>query len=334
MKYFYPKLHTLHNPSIDLSDGLPGYKHLEISYRINKVLEGLLSADESDVIYVESCDDTDVRSIHDNDYVDFLLKISKEIDNEAEYIPPIFRKDLSASPIYFRGGMYCNEIGTPIGKDTIKAALNSAQTTLKAAEYIIKEDESCFVLTRPPGHHAGRRRYGGYCFFNNSYLAAQLLNNAGQKVVILDIDYHIGDGSMEFATKDMPYYSLNSNVHRNYPYLEADFKNKNEFVTLVEFDTGISGEIYIEYIKELISNAISSSVDTVVLSLGFDTLDTDYCQDEYIYVKPIHYYEIGKLFGSLNQKIIIVLEGGYDINNIEVCSKNFMSGFSETRGYL
>jgi len=332
MKYFYPKLHSLHKPSIDLSDGLPGYKHLEVASRVDGILKGLMSAYKTDVIYVEDFGDAEVRSIHDDDYVDFLLDISKEIDGEEEYIPPVFRKDLSSAPLYFRGGMYCSEIGTPIGKDSVKAGLNSAQTTLNATSYMIEEKKSAFVLTRPPGHHAGRRRYGGYCFFNNSYLAASAFVKNGKKVAVLDIDYHIGDGSLEFATSDMPYYSLNSNTHRNYPYLEADFKVENEHVTLVEFDTGISGERYVEYVRELILNAINKSVDVVVLSLGFDTLGTDYCQDEYIYVTPEDFKSIGELFGELDQEVLILLEGGYDAKNLERCAELFMSGFISKKG--
>jgi len=327
MRYFYPKLHTLHKPSIDLSDGLPGYKHLEVSSRVDGILKGLLSAYKAEVVYVENFSDKEVRAIHDDDYVDFLLDLSKEIEGEEEYIPPVFRKDLTSAPLYFRGGMYCTEIGTPIGKDSVKAGLNSAQTTLSATTFLLQTQQSAFVLTRPPGHHAGKRRYGGYCFFNNAYLAAQKMVNAGKKVVVVDIDYHIGDGSMEFATSKMPYYSLNSNTHRNYPYLEADFKNENEHVTLVEFTTGISGERYVEYVRELIINAVDDSVDVVVLSLGFDTLGTDYCQDEYIYVTPPNFKSIGELFGSLNQEVLTLLEGGYDAQNLELCAKEFMSGF-------
>ena len=330
MKYFYPKLHNLHKPTIDLSDGLPGYKHLEVSSRVDGVLKGLLSAHKADVVYVEKFTDSEVRTIHDDDYVDFLLDISRELEGEEEYIPPVFRSDLSSAPLYFRGGMYSTEIGTPIGVDSVKAGLNSAQTALNATEYMLSTSKSSFVLTRPPGHHAGRRRYGGYCFFNNAYLAAQKFVNAGKKVAVLDIDYHVGDGSLEFATKEMPYYSLNSNTHRNYPYLEADFKNENEFVTLVEFETGISGERYVEYVKELIANAIDNSVDIVILSLGFDTLGTDYCQDEYIYVTPQNFRTIGSLFGELKQNCMILLEGGYDAKNLELCAHEFMSGFIQS----
>lgn len=327
MKYFYPSLHTLHKPSIDLSDGLPGYKHIETSNRVDLILKGILSAYKAEVVYVTDFSDAEVRAIHDDDYVNFLLAISKEIGENEEYIPPIFRKDLIYSPLYFRGGMYSSEIGTPIGKDSVKAGLNSAQTTLSATTYMLQSGKSSFVLNRPPGHHAGRRRYGGYCFFNNAYIAANKFVNAGKKVVILDIDYHIGDGSLEFANEQMPYYSLHSNVFKNYPYLRSDFKNENEHATLIEFASGISGEKYVQYVKLLIEKAVNDSIDTIILSLGFDTLETDYCQDEYIFVTTKNFKTIGALFGSLKQNILILLEGGYDIEKLEVCAAMFMNGF-------
>ncbi|MBA1438640.1 MAG: acetylpolyamine aminohydrolase [Epsilonproteobacteria bacterium] len=327
MKYFYPSLQALHKPSIDLSDGLPGYKHIETSDRVELILQGLLSAYEAEVVYVTDFDDAEVRTIHDDDYVDFLLAISKEIDQNAEYIPPVFRQDLTDSPLYFRGGMYCNEIGTPIGKESVKAGLNSAHTALSAATYMLQNNQSSFVLTRPPGHHAGRRRYGGYCFFNNAYLAAKKFADAGKKVAVIDIDYHIGDGSLEFACEQIPYFSLHSNIHKNYPYLDSDFKNENSYVTLNEFPSGISGEVYLQYVKKLIEQAVDDSLETIVLSLGFDTLETDYCQDEYIFVTPQNFQTIGTLFGALQQNIMILLEGGYDADNLKRCAAMFMDGF-------
>ena len=332
MKYFYPKLHTQHNPSLDLSDGLPGYKHLEVASRVELILKGLLKAYEAEVVYVQELADDEVRTIHDDDYVDFLLDITKEIEGKEEYVPPIFRKDLSKAPLYFRGGMYCDEIGTPIGIGSVNAALNSAKTALNAAEYLFDEKSSAFVLTRPPGHHAGRRRYGGYCFFNNAYLCAEKFVNAGLNAAVIDVDYHIGDGSLEFATKDMPYYSLHSNTHRNYPYLEADFSNENEYVTLHEFKTGISGELYLKDVQTLLNAATKNKPDVIVLSLGFDTLGTDYTQDEYIYVQAEDYRVLGEMVGSLEQEVLILLEGGYDAEYLDVCAENFMSGFISKKG--
>jgi len=331
MKYFYPKLHNLHKPTLDLSDGLPGYKHLEVASRVDDVLAGASRAFEAEVVYVEEFSDKEVRAIHDDDYVDFLLDISKKLEGDEEYIPPIFRDDLSESPLYFQGGMFCTEIGTPIGAGTIKAALNSAHTALNATKYMLETKESSFVLTRPPGHHAGKHRYGGYCFFNNAYLAAQKFVDSGKKVAVIDIDYHIGDGSLEFATEEMPYFSLHANTKRNYPYLDKNFRCENPYVFLEEFITGIDGKTYTENVRALVQKALQMPTDVIVLSMGFDTLESDYTQDEYIYVKPEDYRAIGALFGSLKQEVMILLEGGYDGEYLSLCATNFMSGFREMR---
>ena len=327
MKYFYPKLHTLHKPKMDYSDGLPAYKHLERQERVDAVLKGLLSAQICEVEYVEALAEAELREIHDDDYVDFLLQLSDEIEEDEEYIPSIFREDMSKSPLRFRGGMYCDEIGTPIGKGTINAARNSAKTALKGAEYILNEKKSAFVLTRPPGHHASASKYGGYCFFNNAYLCAKSLVNAGLNAAVIDVDYHIGDGSMSFATKDMPYYSLHAPAFSNYPYLDASFVNKNENVHLKELEDNMSGEAFLQAVEKLLLIALEKSPDVIVLSLGFDTLATDGLQDTPIKVQPENFTTLGEMFGSLKQEVLIVLEGGYDALGLELCAKNFMSGF-------
>jgi len=327
MKYFYPNLHNLHQPSIDLSDGLPAYDHLERAERIDLVLSGLQKAYPAKVVYTDDLAVKEVQEIHDPDYIDFLMKISNMLEGSREYLPSIFRDNMEKAPLFFQGGMYCKEIGTPIGRGSIRAALNSAQATLEAADYMITDQASAFVLTRPPGHHAGKRRYGGYCFFNNPYLAANFFVKKRQKAVVVDIDYHIGDGSLEFAGKEMPYFSLHADPHKNYPYLESTLHHHNTAVRLKEFKTGISGDQFIAEIRFLLEDVKKQNADVVVLSLGFDTLETDYCQDEYIYVKPDNFKEIGALFGRLPQNVLILLEGGYDMENIEKCSEYFMQGF-------
>lgn len=327
MKYFYPKYQELHNPKLDLSDGLPGCEHLEVSQRVNEVLKGLLSAYNAEVIYVDKLANEEVRLIHDNEYVDFLLDISKKLVDDEEYIPSIFRDDLSDSPIRFRGGMYTQEIGTPIGKGTIKAALNSASTTIKAAKYLCSNSKSAFVLARPPGHHAGAKRYGGYCFFNNAYLGVNEMLKCYEKVAVLDIDYHIGDGSVEFASARSPYYTLNADEKTNYPYLDATFEYDTKNVTIMNFKDKTSGEEYVKMVYFLLTKAKKRGFEALVLSLGFDTLATDDYQDDKIFVSVDNFKEIGELFGSLEEEVLIIFEGGYDSKSLKLCAKEFMSGF-------
>ena len=90
-------------------------------------------------------------------------------------------------------------------------------------------------------------------------------------------------------------------------------------------------EAYSKNIRSLLKEAQKSSPDTIILSLGFDTLGTDYCQDEYIYVKPEDFDIIGEIFGETKQRMLLLLEGGYDTDYLEQCGEYFMRGFMKGR---
>ena len=53
-----------------------------------------------------------------------------------------------------------------------------------------------YALVRPPGHHAERGFFGGFCYFNNAAIAAHYLSRFG-RVAMLDIDYHHGNGQQD-----------------------------------------------------------------------------------------------------------------------------------------
>src|SRR5947209_2842653 len=92
-------------------------------------------------------------------------------------------------------GAYCFDTFTAITPGTYAAALGGASAALCAAELIAAKDEqTVYVLTRPPGHHAERDRCGGYSYFNNAALAADHLSKLGP-VAVLDLDVHHGNGT-------------------------------------------------------------------------------------------------------------------------------------------
>jgi len=330
MKLFLPIQHVKHHPQKDYSDGLPPFDHLETPQRIEQILAGIQEASTVDVIEVNRLASKGVYRLHDKAYVDFLLAISETIEPKHEYIPAIFRDNLSKSALPFQGGMYCQEIGTPIGPESIKAALNTAAAAEEAAKSMLECRQDAFALCRPPGHHAGLRRYGGYCFFNNAYLAARVLSQKG-KCAVLDIDYHIGDGSLEFADSEIPYFSLHADPWKNYPYFDANVVLPTAHSELVIFPPGIKGKAYLSILDSLIAKIIKGQFDYLVVSLGFDTLGTDYIQDEYIYLEPSDYAVIAQCLAKIDTKILLVLEGGYDLLNLFDCAKYFISGFNKER---
>ena len=94
------------------------------------------------------------------------------------------------------------------GEDLYRTALLAAGGALHAARLAL-EGVPAFGIIRPPGHHAGRNHYSGFCFFNNMAVAVSSLLESGQvrKVVIIDIDMHRGDGTHKIFS-DEPAVSI------------------------------------------------------------------------------------------------------------------------------
>ena len=97
-----------------------------------------------------------------------------------------------------RAGFYALDTSTPIVAGTYTAARASVDVALTAVDAVLGGDDAAYGLCRPPGHHAGRSTYGGYCYFNNAAIAAQAITErTGERVAILDVDYHHGNGTQQ-----------------------------------------------------------------------------------------------------------------------------------------
>ncbi|GAA5969107.1 hypothetical protein JCM11641_007472 [Rhodosporidiobolus odoratus] len=70
--------------------------------------------------------------------------------------------------------------------------------------------DRAFVAIRPPGHHCGEANPQGFCFVNNVAVAAAhaYFKHGINRVVVLDIDLHHGNGTQEIAWK------INEEAHR------------------------------------------------------------------------------------------------------------------------
>ena len=63
---------------------------------------------------------------------------------------------------------------------------------------------------RPPGHHAMKSEYCGYCYFNNVALAAQhaIDNYNIKRILIVDWDIHHGQATQQLFYDDPRYKSI------------------------------------------------------------------------------------------------------------------------------
>ena len=119
-----------------------------------------------------------------------------------------------------RTGFWAFDTSTPIVAGSYVAARGAVDVALTTADIVLGGEKAAYGLCRPPGHHAARSMYGGYCFFNNAAIAAEAIVKAtGEHVAILDVDYHHGNGTEQIFWRrgTCPYLSIHADPARLYP---------------------------------------------------------------------------------------------------------------------
>lgn len=214
-------------------------------------------------------------------------------------------------------------------KEVTEASFLSAGCTLEIVEQVLKGNvTNGAAVVRPPGHHALSHCSMGFCHFNNVALAAMLavIKYNLHRVLIVDWDVHYGNGIHKMFESDprVLYFSL----HR--------FDNQFFWPCLAEgnYDAigtgdGTGFNIHVAWNKKgmqdvdymcafthiLMPVATEYDPELILVSSGFDSGHGDplgCCK-----VSPTGYAHMTKKLMSLaNGKVVIVLEGGYNLNTI------------------
>ena len=117
------------------------------------------------------------------------------------------------------GGGWTRRIRLVAG--TYGAARAAVDVALTTADLVLGGERPPTACVARPGHHAARSMAGGYCFFNNAAIAAEAIVRAtGERVAILDVDYHHGNGTQQIFWRrgDVLYVSLHADPDRQYPF--------------------------------------------------------------------------------------------------------------------
>jgi acetoin utilization deacetylase AcuC-like enzyme len=231
-----------------------------------------------------------------------------------------------------RAGFWGLDSAAPLVAGTYLAARGAVDVALTTVDLVLGGETAAYGLCRPPGHHAARSMYGGYCFFNNAAIAAEAITRTtGERVAILDVDYHHGNGSQQIFWRrgDVRYVSIHADPDRQYPYFlgRADETGEGEGAgenLNLPLRAGATNADYLEATDRAVEaiGAVPGSV--VVVSLGFDTYGLDPIGDFALTTEV--YHEVGRRVAQLDRRLVILQEGGYHRPSLGENARTWLRG--------
>jgi len=212
-----------------------------------------------------------------------LYNSAETLADEVTFYPSVYPKkeQVSGDPTNINhAGFYCFDSGTPLNSKTWSAAAWSAACAYDAARILSSgEEKLLYSLSRPPGHHASREIFGGYCYFNNAALAAKYLQKKGS-VALLDIDFHHGNGSQDifYSSDKVLTISVHGKPDQYFPYFsgyasETGSGSGAGYNMNLPLPTGTDGRAFVKALSRHIIPAIKKfSPTNLIISAGFGRL--------------------------------------------------------------
>jgi acetoin utilization deacetylase AcuC-like enzyme len=270
--------------------------------------------------------------VHDAKLVSYLRAVSKRLDDKTIVYPEVFpirRPDRAPTALEDRAGYFCADTFTPITSTVYLAARQSVDVALTAAELVLRGERFAYALCRPPGHHAERRIFGGFCYLNNSAVAANYLAGSG-KVALLDIDYHHGNGAQDifYARDDVLTLSIHGHPRQAYPNFSGYADERGEgpglgFNRNWPLEPPVDDARYLKTLDEALSAIRRFKPNHLVVSLGFDIMTGDPTGS--FGISGAGLQDIAKRIANLGLPTLIVQEGGYAVRNLRIGAQKFFS---------
>lgn len=309
--------------------------------RVDIILHALAEAGFDHVMQPETFDLEPVLAVHERDFVRFL-QVAYGLW-EKEFGPGGFAtaytfgmRGMDQRPnesVHSMLSCYTFDVCVPIVAGTWPAIRSSVDVALTGVREITAGNSSVFSLCRPPGHHASQDLAGGYCYLNNAAIAAQAYRDAGaQRVAILDIDYHHGNGTQRifYDRSDVMFVSLHARPEDEYPFLtgyarETGAARGEGHNMNLPMPTGTNWDEYGNALRAGTNAIRKYAPDQLVVSLGVDTYKDDPVGG--FALESDDYRRIGALIAELGRPVHWVMEGGYAMSALGTNVANVLAAF-------
>jgi len=309
--------------------------YVESPVRVRSILAELEKIGLFETIKPRSFPDKHLYAVHDTDFVHYIRRACEQVSEGKSlypYIFPIRNKMHPPKEPSVLSGYYCIDTFTPINRNAYPAARRGVDCALTAAREIIAGRRIAYALVRPPGHHAERRAFGGFCYFNNCAIVAQYMLDYG-KVAILDIDYHHGNGQQDifYRRSDVLTVSIHGHPDFAFPYFsgfaeevgESEGEGFNLNLPLAE---KVDGGKYRKALTKALRRIDAFAPDFLVVALGLDTAKADPTGTWTLIAKDFNHN--GRMVGEIGLPVVVIQEGGYRTRTLGINARNFLAGLA------
>lgn len=279
-------------------------------------------------------------AVHTPEYLEFLEHVHarwSQLPGASDVVIPNVHPDrwtgrYPDSPVG-QAGLHQSDTACPIAAETWAAALASSHTAAHAADLVLASGGPVYALCRPPGHHASADRAGGFCYLNNAAIAAQRLRRACERVAILDIDLHHGNGTQAifYARSDVLTVSVHADPARFYPFFWGHADERGEGAGLgfnlnlpLALKTGDDGVL--RALDHAFRRLAAFAPQALVVALGLDAHEADPFAG--LAVTTGCFARIAAAIRGLGLPTLLVQEGGYPSDVLGDNLASFLSGFA------
>ena len=350
MQVVYTPAHLAHDITLETFMGMPVPAN-EVAERAERIRVALEADGGFELVGPTDHGEAPITAVHDPGLVRFLEVAWSEVRRQAldrpflsadTYPNRMMFEGMSADAIASlvrepehaagRAGFWGLDSAAPLVAGTYAAARAAVDVALTAVDLVLGGATAAYGLCRPPGHHAARSMYGGYCFFNNAAIAAEAIVAAtGERVAILDVDYHHGNGTQQIFWRrgDVRYVSIHADPQRAYPYFLGRADEVGEGAGVGEnlnlpLPGGATNAAYLAAVDRALEAIEAAPGSILVVSLGFDTYGLDPIGDFALTTEV--YHEVGRRVAATGRRLVILQEGGYHRPSLGENARTWLRG--------
>ncbi len=342
MKIVYSEKHAGHDPQTFIVRGVK-QRSAEQPERATRLLAAAKAAGHQ-ILPPRAFGPGPAAAVHTPDYIDFLQIAAREWAKlpgaGPEVVPNMHPARAHASyprALAGRAGWHQADMACPIGPHTWEAALAASEVAATVADLVLGGENHAYALCRPPGHHAYADMAGGFCFLNNTAVAAQRLRAKHERVAIFDVDVHHGNGTQGifYERDDVLTVSIHADPANYYPYFwgyahERGVGPGEGFNFNLPLPLGSADAPWLEAGDEALARISDFAPTALVVALGLDASESDPLQG--LKVTGAGFHAMAEKIAGIGLPTVLVQEGGYLGDDLGRNLVQFLAGFEKGRG--